>query len=115
MGETETVQSGGKMATIIYVLYLAGLMVGVTAVIGVVMAYLYRGGAPPWLGTHFHFQIRTFWIGLFFAFIGGITTWLLIGWLILAFEVIWVVLRCAKGLKLVGEGAPVPNPMTWWF
>jgi len=115
MAETETVQTGGRMAVIIYALYLAGLVVGITPIIGLVMAYIYRDDAPHWLRTHYHFQIRTFWIGLLYAFVGAVATSIFIGWLILLFWLIWYVVRCVKGLKLAGEGEPVPNPTTWWF
>lgn len=115
MAETGTVQTGGRTATIIYVLYLAGLVIGITPIIGLAMAYVYRDDSPYWLRTHYHYQIRTFWIGLLYVFIGAITVYLFIGWLILLFWLIWYLVRCVRGLKLAGEGEPVPNPTTWWF
>jgi uncharacterized membrane protein len=115
MGETETVQTGGRTATIIYVLYLAGLVIGITPIIGLVMAYVYRDDAPYWLRTHYHYQIRTFWIGLLYLLVGGVTASIFIGWLILVFWLIWYLVRCVRGLKLASEGASVPNPTTWWF
>ena len=42
-------------AKVIYVLYLAALLNGVTMLIGVVMAYLARGDGPDWLNTHYRF------------------------------------------------------------
>jgi uncharacterized membrane protein len=105
----------GTIATMIYVLYLAGLVVGITPLIGLVMAYVYRDGAPHWLRTHYHFQIRTFWIGLVFILVGAVTTGILIGFLILVFWLMWYVVRCVRGLKLAGERRPVPNPLTWGF
>ncbi len=106
---------GGSAARAIYILYLAGLLVGITPIIGLVMAYIYRDGAPHWLRTHYHFQIRTFWIGLLYVFLGGVTSFIFIGWFILLFWLVWYVIRCVKGLKLAGEGAAVPNAGTWWF
>lgn len=50
-------------AKIVYVLYLVGILFGLTTLIGVVMAYVNRGDAPEWLKTHYQYQIRTFWIG----------------------------------------------------
>lgn len=105
----------GTIATLVYVLYLAGLVVGITPLIGLIMAYVYRDGAPYWLRTHYHFQIRTFWIGLLFIVIGAITTTIFIGFLILAFWVVWLILRCVRGLRLVGERQPQPNPLSWGF
>lgn len=115
MGETETVQTGGRTAAIIYVLYLAGLVIGITPIIGLVMAYIYRDDAPYWLRTHYHYQIRTFWIGLLYLFVGAVTASIFIGWLILVFWLIWYLVRCVRGVKLASEGRPVPNPTTWWF
>ena len=45
---------------IIYILYLAGFIVGVTPLIGIVMAYMARGEGPDWLQSHYRWQIRTF-------------------------------------------------------
>ncbi|HEY6104626.1 MAG TPA: hypothetical protein VIV59_01495, partial [Anaeromyxobacteraceae bacterium] len=55
---------GENVAKVVYVLYLVSLVTGVTALVGVVMAYVYQGDAPDWLKTHYRFQIRTFWLGL---------------------------------------------------
>ena len=49
---------------IIYALYLAGLVTAnVTLLIGVIIAYVYRKEAAPWLQAHYRYLIRTFWIG----------------------------------------------------
>lgn len=112
---TDIVQADGKAATIIYVLYLFGLLVGITPIIGLVMAYIYRDGAPHWLRTHYHYQIRTFWIGLLYVVIGAVTTFIFIGYLILLLWFFWYVIRCVKGLKLVSEGQAIPNAATWMF
>lgn len=49
-----------ETSKIVYFLYLAGLVFGITGIIGVVMAYINRNDAPEWLETHYQFQIRTF-------------------------------------------------------
>lgn len=48
----------------VYILYGAGFITGLAFIVGVVIAHLKRDEAPPWLRTHFTFQIRTFWISL---------------------------------------------------
>jgi uncharacterized membrane protein len=112
----DAVQRGGGAVRAIYILYLAGLFLGgIPAIIGLVMAYVYRDGAPHWLRTHYHYQIRTFWIGLLYAAFGGLTVFIFVGWFILAFWLIWFIVRCVKGLKLVDEGAAVMNAETWLF
>ena len=47
-------------AKIIYILSLAGFIVGITPLIGIVMAYMNRGEGPDWIKSHYQWQIRTF-------------------------------------------------------
>jgi uncharacterized membrane protein len=102
-------------ALIIYVLYLASLVVGITGLVGLIMAYVSKSDAPDWLKTHYNFQIRTFWIGLLYAFIGGLLTIVAIGFLILLFVVIWWIVRCAQGLNYLSKDQPVANYRSWFF
>src|SRR5258708_39589824 len=51
-------------ANIVYILYLVGLIVPMTPIVGLIMAYVNYGDAPEWVQSHYRFQIRTFWIGL---------------------------------------------------
>lgn len=103
------------MAKIIYVLYLVGLITGLTAIIGVVMAYIYQDGAPEWLRTHYRFQIRTFWIMFLYAIISTILTFVLIGMLLFLVLAVWWIVRCVKGLKYLDQRAPYPNVEGWGF
>ena len=65
-------QDNGSSANVIYILYLVALLLGgLTTLVGVIMAYVYRGSAPAWVQTHYQFQIRTFWIVLLGCVIGG--------------------------------------------
>jgi uncharacterized membrane protein len=50
-----------QMAMVIYILYL--VPAGITHIVGLILAYVSRESAPPWLKTHYTLQIRTFWIG----------------------------------------------------
>ena len=59
---------------LVYILYFIGFVVGITAIAGLIVAYLKRGEAGPNATTHFTFQIRTFWIGLLFSIIGAVTS-----------------------------------------
>ena len=103
----------GSLANVIYILYLVGLAFGLTALIGVILAYTNKDGAPAWVASHYRFQIRTFWIGLLIAVIGGLLALILIGWLVLIGLAVWVVMRCVKGMTYLGRGQPVPDPATW--
>jgi uncharacterized membrane protein len=105
----------GSGASLVYLLYLASLVLGVTLLIGVVLAYLNRGEAADWVKTHYTFQIRTFWIGLLFGAIGVVTAPIVIGFIVLVAAAVWLIIRCIKGLKVVSRGEPYPNPETWWI
>lgn len=107
--------SGETAAKVVYVLYLATFVTGVTALVGVVMAYVYQDDAPDWLKTHFRFQIRTFWLGLVFGLVGALLSLVVVGFLVLVFLAVWLVVRCVKGLKYVGRREPYPDPVGWWF
>ncbi len=101
-------------AKAIYILYIAGWLIPIIAqIVGVILAYINRDDAPTWLQTHYQLQIRTFWIGVLFFVISLVTTMILIGWLLMLLTLIWMTIRCAKGLKLVYAAAPYDNPETW--
>ena len=103
----------GDTAKLIYVLYLASLIVGVTAIVGLIMAYVNRGGTSAWVETHYRFQIRTFWIGLLYGLISLVTAFILIGFLFALFTLVWWIVRCAKGLQRQSRGEPYENAATW--
>jgi uncharacterized membrane protein len=103
----------GGAVTIIYILYLVGLVVGVTSLIAVVMAYVNKGSGPEWADSHYRFQIRTFWIGLLYGVVGVILLFVLIGWLVLLFSLVWMIVRCVKGMKYAGMSQPYPTPGAW--
>ncbi len=100
---------------IIYALYLANLMIPFTALVGVIMAYVNKSDEYDFLQSHYQFQIRTFWIGLLYLIIGGILTIILIGWIVLFFYVVWLIIRCVKGFKYLSNQQPIPNPTSWMF
>jgi len=102
-------------AKIIYILYLIGIIFGLTAIVGVVMAYVNRSDAPDWLQTHYQFQIRTFWLSLMYFIIGVLLYHILIGFFILLFWVIWLIVRCVKGMKFLDRKAPYPDPIGLLF
>lgn len=100
-------------AKIIYILYLASLLLGVTSLVGVIMAYVNVGDAPEPLRTHYRFQIRTFWIALLYCVVSGILTIIAIGALLFILVAVWYIVRCAKGLQYLGRGQAYPNADTW--
>jgi len=108
-----TSPADGKTANLIYILYLVALVIGLTGLVGLIMAYINRSDAPPWVQSHYQFQIRTFWIGLLYGVVGLVTSLILIGWLILLATAVWWIVRCVMGMKALGENRPIANPTTW--
>ena len=89
------------------------MVVGVTPLIGLVMAYVARPEAEAWLQTHYTYQIRTFWIGLLYGAIGMLLMVVLVGFLVLLAEVIWFIVRSVKGLQALDRGKPIEDVETW--
>ncbi len=104
-----------RTAKIIYILYLVGIVIGITGIIGVIIAYINKTDAPEWLQSHYQFQVRTFWIGFLYLIIGGVLTLAVIGYLVFPFYVIWLIVRCAKGIKALDNKQAHPNPTGWMF
>jgi len=103
------------MAKVIYILLIISTIIGITGVIGVVVAYVNRDDSTEWLQSHYRFQIRTFWIGLLYFLTGMATIHVMIGFLILLFTFFWVIIRCAKGLKQLENNQAVSNVESWLF
>jgi len=113
-GDTQP-EKTANIALLAYVLLLAAPVLLVSALIGVIIAYVYRDDAPAWLQSHFQLQIRTFWLAFLFFFIGLMLLWVLIGKLMLLATLIWYLVRIIKGLKYLNRRAPYPNPASWGF
>jgi len=98
---------------VIYVLYLVGFVIGISALIGIVMAYINRGKAGGWVETHYTWLIRTFWIALLGAFVSLLLSVIAIGFLLGLAVAVWVIVRCIVGLQAVARGEPIRNPQSW--
>lgn len=111
----DMVQPGASNVQLIYILYLVGIIVGGTTIIGLVMAYINRGKYGGWLDSHYTWLIRTFWISLLYGLIGAVTLVIVIGFFILLFTIIWFIVRMIKGLQALGRKEPIANPQSWMF
>jgi len=60
-----------------------------------------------WLESHFRWQIRTFWWGLLWGAIGVITFLIIIGWLILIANGIWIIYRIVKGWLYLNDNKAI--------
>lgn len=103
------------MPMVVYALYLISFVVGFTSVIGVVIAYVYRGKGPAWLDEHYRFQIRTFWIGLLYATIATLLVLVAIGIPLLIALAVWLIVRCVKGFRSLQEKRAPSKVDTWLF
>jgi len=100
---------------IVYALYLASLMFGITGLIGLIVAYVNQAQASGVEAAHFRFQIRTFWIGLLYAVICGITSVVGVGMLLFLALLVWWIVRSVKGLMAISEGRAPDNVTGWLF
>ena len=96
---------------LIYALYAASFLNGLTAIIGVIIAYVKRDDARgSWQHSHFDWLIRTFWWGLLFIVLGGAASFVLVGFVIMFAAGVWLVWRIAKGWIRLGQWRAVENP-----
>ena len=56
--------ASANMAKIVYILYLLGLLTGLTSSWAWSWPMFIEDEAPEWVQTHYKFQIRMFWIML---------------------------------------------------
>lgn len=90
---------------VVYGLQAASFLLGFTFIVAAVMSYIHRGEVRgTWLESHFRWQLRTFWFGLLWGALGGITAFIGIGYLILAGNAVWLIYRVAKGWMRLADG-----------
>jgi len=96
------------MATLVYALYTASILAGITLIGGVAIAYLKRDDAAgTWLESHYRWQIRTFWWSLLWGAIGAVTSLILVGFAVLFAVVVWFIYRVARGWLALRAGRPM--------
>ncbi len=97
-----------NLLTAVYALQAVSFLFPVTFIVGVVLDYVKRDeAAEAWLASHFRWQIRTFWFTLLWSLLGGITTGLGIGFIILFATAVWLIYRIAKGWLYLSDEWPV--------
>lgn len=100
--------------TIVSLLYLSSFVLGITAIVGVVLAYVWKNEAQePWEASHYAYLIRTFWLALIGSVVGVILTIVLIGLFILIGVAVLVVVRSVLSLINAQKKEPMPNPDSW--
>ena len=106
-------EPGKTNIQVIYVLYLASMIVGITSIIGVVIAYMNRGKAGGWLESHYTWAIRTFWMGILYSLIAAVLMIVGIGFLLIIAVAIWAIIRIVKGLQKAARDEAIDDPETW--
>jgi uncharacterized membrane protein len=109
MENAEKLSSLKTVATVVYALQAAGFFLGITWIVAVVIDYVKKEEvAGTWLESHVRWQIRTFWFGLLWGVIGGVLTLVLIGFVVLFADAVWIIYRIVKGWLNLAENRPMP-------
>lgn len=115
------------MPAVVYGLYFLAFATGITAIIGLIIAYAQRDGAGAKMRTHYTFLIRTFWMSIAWWIIGGALVlfggvfsiilvglpFLMLGGLILALVGVWWAIRCIVGVIYLARDEAYPRPYVW--
>lgn len=100
--------------TIVALLYLSSFVLGVTGLVGLVLAFVWKGEPhEPWEATHYQYLINTFWIGLAGSIVGIVLSIILIGFFVLLAVAALVGVRSVMSLINAQKRAPMPNPGSW--
>src|SRR3954470_20092713 len=103
-----TEEQNKSITQVIYGLYAASLVVGVTYIVAIILNYVKKEDVVGTLyESHFRWQIRTFWFSLLWSVIGGITAVFLVGIPVLIATGIWFIYRIVIGWLRLSEGKPM--------
>ncbi|MBV6651279.1 DUF4870 family protein [Hoeflea alexandrii] len=106
-------EPGKTNLQVIYILYLVSFVIGISGLVGIVLAHLNRGKSEAWLESHYTWAIRTFWLGLLGAFVSMLLMIVMIGMLTMLLVALWIVIRTVVGLQKLGRNEPIDNPQSW--
>jgi uncharacterized membrane protein len=99
--------------TVISLLYISSAVLGITALVGVILAYVWKAEPKAeWEVSHYQYLINTFWIALVGSVISFILMLVLIGFLLIVAVWILVIVRCVLSLVNAQKHLPMPNPGT---
>ncbi|MEQ8480993.1 MAG: hypothetical protein RIC18_10065 [Hoeflea sp.] len=105
-------EPGKTNLQVIYILYLASFFIGISGIVGIVLAHLNKGKSAPWIESHYTWAIRTFWLGLLGSVISFVLMFVVIGMLTIFLVAIWVIVRVVIGLQKLGRNEPIDNPQS---
>jgi len=120
--------------TVVGLLYLATYFTVCSALLGVILAYVWRRQpVPEWQQSQFAYLIRTFWLGLGgYALMGAVGLaaaaiaekgWVVPHGTVAALFVlclgggllltVLLLVRCARAIVSAQQGAPMARPQSW--
>ena len=106
--QEEKFNEAKKLTTVIYALYAASVLVGVTSIFAIIINYIKKDEmAGTVFESHFRWQMRTFWFGLLWAVLGVILAFVIVGFVVLLVDAIWIIYRIAKGWLSLNENKPM--------
>jgi len=109
--DDERMRSAKTVTTIIYGLYAASFLVGITAIVAIVMNYVKREDMQGTLfESHFRWQMRTFWFGLLWGVLGALSLVILVGFAVLLANAVWIIYRIVKGWLNLNDNKPMYLP-----
>lgn len=86
------------IANLVYLLQAVAVFTALPFLIAVIINYVKRGDVKGTLAeSHFRWQIKTFWFSLLWGIIGAILVFVLVGYVILLINYLWVIYRILKG------------------
>lgn len=101
-------KSAKTLTTVIYGLYAASFLFGITGLVAIIMNYVKREDvAGTFMESHFRWQIRTFWFGLLWTMIGVMSMAFFVGIFVLIGNTIWILYRVVKGWLRLNDNKPM--------
>lgn len=103
--DKEKLVNGVKVILLMYILGGIGVLTGgLFMLAGLILAYIKKDDLEgTFLASHARYYIRTFWYSLLWAVIGAVTALVLVGYIILLANVIWIIYRMLKGFLSLQE------------
>ncbi|MDO8703601.1 MAG: hypothetical protein Q7J84_01505 [Sulfuricaulis sp.] len=101
-------QSLKNHATAVYALQALSFLLGITYFVAIIVNYVKLDDTHgTWIESHFRWQIRTFWFSLLWFALGGLLLIIVVGYLILIANGLWMIYRIVKGWLNLNDGKPM--------
>ena len=101
-------QSLKNHATAVYALQALSFLLGITYFVAIIVNYVKLDDTRgTWIASHFRWQIRTFWFSLLWFALGGLLLIIVVGYLILIANGLWMIYRIVKGWLNLNDGKPM--------